>query len=72
MSEKAKLMRRREFASTYPLPKSLCSCGHTGDGPLSAHIDDLEFGHGRCRICDCTRFAWSSFTMSFQEDLDNA
>lgn len=67
-----KVTKRRKAAADFPLPKSVCSCGHTGDGPLSAHHNDLEFGHGGClrRGCDCERFVFSGWTTEFQRVLD--
>lgn len=51
---------------------SLCTCGHTGDGPKSQHeafCDDpgcpehVVAGKGRCLVrgCSCTRFTWKRF-----------
>ena len=54
-------------------PKSICACGHTGDGPNSQHItdgeslgslpadDDPNQGHGACTGCDCQKFIWKGF-----------
>ena len=41
---------------------SICSCGHTGDGPRSEHKDmgPIE-GHGACKTCACPRFSWARF-----------
>ena len=42
--------------------KSICQCGHTGDGPQSDHAGSL--GHHGCMIqgCGCQRFAWGRWT----------
>jgi hypothetical protein len=56
-------------------PRSVCACGHTGDGPDSQHEAgtlSLAEGHGACTVegCDCDRFAWKAFRPEFQEALD--
>ena len=54
-------------------PKSICKCGHLGDGYPSDHEDSqITKGHGRCRIlgCSCERFSWKRFTQSFTEVID--
>jgi hypothetical protein len=55
----------------YQKPKSMCECGCLGDGPNSAHEDNLQFGHGRCKTpgCDCIQFTWIGFLLSFEEYL---
>lgn len=42
-------------------PKSVCSCGHTGDGPNSQHEIHFQQGHGKCMLCDCPKFTWAGF-----------
>lgn len=46
-----------------PKPRSLCTCGHTGDGSKSLHQDTVEPGHGACLMddCDCRKFVWESW-----------
>lgn len=47
-------------------PKSLCRCGHTGDGPGSVHLDILtQPGHGACiyQGCKCRKFTWREYTL---------
>ncbi len=41
--------------------KSLCTCGHSGDGTNSMHGGYI--GHGPCRYagCDCQKFSWAKF-----------
>lgn len=53
-------------------PKSICLCGHTGDGPNSAHGGLI--GHGPCLVddCACRKFTWASFTLYGQEMMDRA
>lgn len=58
-------------AAAWPLPKSLCTCGHTGDGPGSQHQQHprlLEAGHGRCRmaLCDCKVFTFKEHLPAYQ------
>jgi len=54
-------------------PRSLCTCGHTGDGLRSDHVDlDLfDLGLGRCRApgCPCNRFCWHSYLKPYQKYL---
>jgi len=51
-------------------PKSVCTCGHTGDGPFSQHHSNHEFslGHGACRVmnCPCAKFTWKGWTREFE------
>ena len=41
-------------------PKSICSCGHTGDGRYTQHKDRIAAGHGACKVkgCECKQFTW--------------
>ena len=58
-------------------PKSVCQCGHSGDGPDSDHgslnpvASQLQPGHGKCSVpgCDCEQFTWADFTEQFKEAL---
>jgi hypothetical protein len=55
-------------------PRSICTCGHSGDGPHSYHeagVKGLADGHGPCIVagCDCQKFSWKAFTPEFQEAL---
>ena len=56
----------------YTGPRSLCSCGHLGDGPNSDHgASDLGTpGHGKCNKCDCKIFSWNKFTNEYQKHLN--
>lgn len=51
----------------YPAPKSICQCGHNGDGPDSNHGGLL--GHGACNMpgCDCKKFMWKKFLIGFED-----
>jgi hypothetical protein len=53
----------------YLAPKSMCQCGHNGDGPDSNHEDSLIPGHGACNMpgCDCKKFRWAKFNRAFKE-----
>ncbi len=48
-------------------PKSICECGHTGDGPRSDHAARFAEGHGRCTVtgCGCPQFTWARFTETY-------
>jgi len=56
----------------YQKAKSMCDCGHHGDGPNSDHEDHFQFGHGRCKVsgCDCIQFTWVGWTLPFEEYLE--
>lgn len=43
------------------LPKSMCGCGHTGDGPNGDHKPRFAEGHGACTVagCTCRQFTWA-------------
>jgi hypothetical protein len=58
----------------YSGPKSLCTCGHTGDGPCGQHGPTYVEGHGGCIVkgCKCRRFTWAAFTPEYQALLDVA
>lgn len=58
------------MASIWNGPKSVCTCGHLGDGHNSDHGGIL--GHGRCNVpgCKCTKFTWDRFTDNFQQAID--
>jgi len=61
-------------------PKSICTCGHTGDGPKSQHNDGpFNAGHGEClqtrrvpggtKACDCPQFTWKAFLPGIEDKL---
>ncbi len=46
--------------------KSICICGHTGDGTGSKHHDRfpgsaVAAGHGGCVLCRCQKFSWNGW-----------
>lgn len=51
---------------TFAGPKSLCACGHTGDGEMSCHAGLI--GHGMCLspACGCAKFTWVGWTPEFE------
>ncbi len=55
----------------YDKAKSVCSCGHLGDGPSSEHGDTFSHGHGPCMVegCDCHKFTWVKFTPEFEATI---
>jgi len=61
----------------YKGPKSICACGHTGNGPDSDHGNpkgewgELAPGHGCCSVpgCTCTQFTWVGWTPEFEAFL---
>jgi hypothetical protein len=54
------------------VPKSICTCGHLGDGEGSAHAGPI--GHGRCLVpgCGCTKFTWLRFTEQGEQLIEEA
>ena len=46
-------------------PKSMCYCGHTGDGANSQHGGLM--GHGPCLECDCIQFTWKGWLPEYDE-----
>ncbi len=58
---------QRKLYSTWRGPRAVCTCEHLGDGSDSEHQDNLEEGHGACRVkgCKCARFVWAGFTDKF-------
>lgn len=52
-------------------PKSICVCGHSGDGANSDH-HGAERGHANCGIagCACRKFVWREFTTPFKIAMD--
>jgi hypothetical protein len=55
-------------------PKSMCKCGHSGDGPESQHDPRYAEGHGPCHVegCDCEQFTWAGWTIYGQRLVDEA
>ena len=47
-------------------PKSVCTCGHSGDGMKSDHQDRFGAGHGACKVCKCAQFTWKGWTDEFR------
>ena len=51
-------------------PRSLCRCGHEGDGYPSHHESyNGSAGHGVCSVegCDCNQFTFAGFTRAFAD-----
>ena len=69
-----KIESSMEYSKSFP--KSVCTCGHSGDGAHSFHAG-LN-GHGRCTHvgvgsgtrCECGQFSWSGWTKHFTTFLD--
>lgn len=55
---------------SYRGPKSICKCGHEGDGLGSDHAGLV--GHGHCVVenCTCQKFTWKSWTPAFKKIAD--
>jgi hypothetical protein len=58
----------KEKAKVFVGPKSICLCGHTGDGEHSDHADvgrhPTGAGKAGCLVngCRCQRFTWKQWT----------
>ena len=58
-------------------PKSICECGHSGDGESSQHYKlkyaahSSEPGHGYCLVygCPCKKFRWKAFLPLYKARL---
>lgn len=65
------LERKQAFTQEYGLrlPKSICTCGHVGDGANSEHAGNI--GHGKCKKkgCACVNFTWAGWTDYFKQKL---
>ena len=55
-----KIARKVPEGVPYYGPKSICSCGHTGDGIITQHHDSISPGHAECKVkdCLCAQFTW--------------
>lgn len=67
-----RLAKEQEVSMRYQGPRSICKCGHTGDGVDSEHdsiiheeVSEWEPGCGECNICGCRGFKWVAFTDEF-------
>lgn len=47
--------------------KSICSCGHIGDGNVTDHAG-LQ-GHGPCAECPCCQFTWAGWTPEYERSI---
>ena len=56
--------------SEYPFAKSICKCGHTGDGHNSEHASGIiNPGHGHCLKCACEWFSWARWNPPYEAAL---
>lgn len=56
-------------------PRSLCVCGHTGDGERSQHgNENFNSGSGECLVngCGCARFTWKGWTKKYENFLERS
>lgn len=70
----AKMPPRMVDAMTFSAmqPKSVCTCGHTGDGANAQHQG--FGGHGACQAtppdgineCQCGQFSWRGWTPEYR------
>jgi hypothetical protein len=70
--------QKRNVVADWRGPKSICACGHVGDGRESQHEGTVpglvDNGHGRCLEggCPCTRFTFKRWTGAFRAALNDA
>jgi len=64
--KKRTLERRQAVSQAYEGPKSICTCGHEGDGKAGAHSEPV--GGGACTVegCACLRFTWAGYLPAFE------
>jgi hypothetical protein len=74
---------RLDYSHNYVGPRSICTCGHTGDHKLSdppggsskerpagyRGQHNGSQGHGSCFECDCVKFTWAGYTPEFLAGL---
>ncbi|RPI56246.1 MAG: hypothetical protein EHM49_00725 [Deltaproteobacteria bacterium] len=67
------IKEQRKYLNEYDKGKSICTCGHLGDGSPSSHITGLDGqpGHGACRVrgCLCEKFTWADYSDEYKEYL---
>jgi hypothetical protein len=68
----AKMSKMMEASISYSqrAPKSVCTCGHHGDGNASWHDGSGPArGHGSCFHpgCSCQKFTWKNWTPAYAE-----
>ena len=65
------MKKDRPLIKRYPKPRSLCTCGHKGEGPKSEHRG--RKGNGACLVkgCECIEFTWASFLPEYLRDYAN-
>jgi len=54
-------------------PKSICVCGHSGDGLNSQHATIIAPGHAHCTVpgCQCQKFTWARYANEYLAALYN-
>lgn len=65
----------RAASAVYQGPKSVCSCGHDGDGNGSRHVGEgFSPGHGACAVagCSCVQFTWAGMTPEYATAMELA
>lgn len=66
--QQRRLGAKRRLAESWRGPKSVCSCGHDGDGTDTDHAKSgLAPGHGMCLVpgCPCRKFRWKKHTSTY-------
>lgn len=61
-------------AAAFAGPKSLCQCGHSGDGNNSGHHNTMQAGHGSCKTCisgkrACVKFSYKGPMLAFSKHM---
>ncbi len=67
----------RAVARVYQGPRSMCACGHAGDGTGRGHAGEISLhagalGHGSCvfKGCKCVKCTWSEYLPGFAATID--
>jgi hypothetical protein len=70
---KAPIDVMREVSARFKGSKSICQCGHDGDGTGGGWHAGPR-GHGACSAhgCDCQKFTWAMYTRAFNDAVTAA
>ena len=63
------LERNREICAAWRGPRSICRCGHSGDGEHSHHEGSQGLGKCTARGCGCDQFLWDHFVAALEDQL---
>ncbi len=71
------LQEKQLISAKYKGPRSMCTCGHAGDGSGVDKADTFNahsgvIGHGACTVsgCACVKFTWAASLPAYTKALD--